>query len=47
MRMGLLIDEKERNEFLQKSGYERIRAKMLKSLSLKDFLLEIERHACA
>ena len=45
--MGIYKDEKQANEFLRKSGYDSIRSKMLKSMSLKEFLLEIEHHACA
>lgn len=45
-RMGIYLLEDERNKYLNKSGFESIRQKMLKSMSLKTFLQEIEEHAC-
>ena len=45
--MSIYDDIEARNAYLQKSGYETIRSRMLKSMSLKDFLEEIEKHACA
>ena len=45
MLMGLYQDEKERNTFYNKSGYDRMRSKMLKSMSLVEFLNEIDSHA--
>ena len=46
-QMSIYDDIEARNAYLQKSGYETIRSRMLKSMSLKDFLEEIEKHACA
>ena len=45
MLMGLYKDEKDRNAFYNKSGYDRMRSKMLKSMSLIEFLNEIDTHA--
>lgn len=45
MKLNLYADEKERHAFLNKSGYETIRSKMLKSMTLKEFLSEIETQA--
>jgi hypothetical protein len=43
--MGLFKEEKDRNAFYNKSGYDRIRSKMLKSMSLVEFLNLIDSHA--
>lgn len=44
-RMGIIEDQKKKLDFLNESGYEQMRQKMLKSMSLKHFLTTIERYA--
>ena len=44
-RMGLIVDQQKKLDFLNESGYESMRQKMLKSMSLKQFLTTMERYA--
>lgn len=44
-RMEIIVDQQKKLDFLNESGYESMRQKMLKSMSLKQFLTTMERYA--